>query len=63
MAFFLHLDFGDTEIGALSFGIRFKSCEAFDRGAAGEGKQNDPDVFWRLKLVMAVVHIRRINKR
>jgi hypothetical protein len=52
--FFLRLGFWDTEIGTLDFGIRSKSCETFDRGAAVEGKQNDLDVFWRLKLVMAV---------
>jgi hypothetical protein len=62
MAFFLHLGFRDTEIGALDFGIRSKSCEIFDRGAAGEGRQNDPDVFCRLKFVMAVFHTRHINK-
>jgi hypothetical protein len=61
MAFFLHLGFWEAEIGVLGFGIRSKSCETFDRGAAGEGKQNDPDVFWRLKPVMAAT--RHINKR
>jgi hypothetical protein len=63
MAFFLHLGFRDTEIGAIGFGIRSKSCGTFDRVAAGEGRQNDPDVFCRLKLVIAVFHTRHINKR
>jgi hypothetical protein len=63
MAFFLYLDFWDTKIGALGFGTRFKFCETSGRGAEGEGKQNDPDVFWRLKLVTAVFHTRHINKR
>jgi hypothetical protein len=62
MAFFLDLGLRDTEIGALGFGIRSNSCETFDRGAAGGGKRNDPDVFCRLKLVMAVFHTHHINK-